>query len=86
MAEKIQIRSSFPEVPYLKSEIINKFGNIIVKTADRLEFKINSLILVSVSQLFKNFLKNIYDDAQEHGTPVNYPQLMLCFSSLAAES
>ena len=65
MAEKIQIRSSFPEVPYLKSEIINKFGNIIVKTADRLEFKINSLILVSVSQLFKNFLKNIDDDIQE---------------------
>jgi len=65
MAEKIQIRSNFPTVPYLKSDILNKFGNLIVKTADRLEFKINSLILVSVSQLFQNFLKNIYADAQE---------------------
>ena len=65
MAGKIQIRSNFPTVPYLKSEIINKFGNLIVKTADRLEFKINSLILVSVSQLFKKILKNIYDDAHE---------------------
>ena len=49
-------------MPYLNNDIIKKFGNLVIKTADGLELKINLLILVSVSQMFKDFLNEINDD------------------------
>ena len=59
--EKIHIKSSLPKVPYLNIDIIKKYGNLVIKTADGLELKINSLILVSVSPMFNDFLKEIND-------------------------
>ena len=61
MDEIIQIKSSLPKLPYLNIDIIKKYGNLVIKTADGLEMKISMLILVSVSQMFRDFLKEIND-------------------------
>ena len=61
MDEIIQIKSSLPKVPYLNIDIIKKYGNLVIKTADGLEMKIDMLILVSVSKMFRDFFKEIND-------------------------
>ena len=62
MIEKIHIKSCLLKVPYLNSDHIKKYGNLVIKTADGLELKINYLNLVSVSQMFKNILIEINND------------------------
>ena len=65
MIEKIHIKSCLLKVPYLNSDHIKKYGNLVIKTADGLELKINYLNLVSVSQMFKNILIEINNDIQD---------------------
>ena len=65
MIEKIHIKSCLLKVPYLNSGHIKKYGNLVIKTADGLDLKINYLNLVSVSQMFKNILKEINNDIQD---------------------
>ena len=53
------------EIPYLTKTIIKDFANLIIKSDDGTELKINHLLLISWSNYFKDILQvpmmNNYD-------------------------
>ena len=56
------IRIAEKEIPYLKEEILEKYKNAIVVSAEGMMIKMNSLMLCAISQSIKMALSEDYDD------------------------
>ena len=56
------IKIAEKEIPYLKEDILEKYKNAIVVSAEGMMIKMNSLMLCAISQSIKMALSEDYDD------------------------
>ena len=54
----MKLRSSFTQVPYLESKIVDDNSNLIIKSEDGHEVKFNHYFLISWSTISKRVLRN----------------------------